>query len=627
MSTVPEPIASSSRPQRSTRTTASYASSPLDDTASPSPPSRSAPISTRSRRSFSSSLSHPERSPDKRSNSSRESRRGKERSPIKGAGPPDDAALGLILGDATSSSGDAANESVQLNEEGEEEVAEGDGEIEILDDAELELASIDSHKDSDYTPTRNRMISPDKAKLTESNKKVIRLIFGKKRKADEEGDNADESEKEDDPLEQEEPTGIEAEVPAIEKFQSQKTARAVEGARGDAPRRMPRKKRKWLKKGEVDPDDPVAVARQKERHRMIDEAIESLDKQEEMLLASSHPQLMWLWDELERRKDIQLTWLDARHDATIGDLEKLRDHEKKVTMANFKVKREELAVNMVADNRHAMERIFAERTMLKRNPANRPNLRGGRGAGGWPIAATDLLSNGGLRTIDIEVDSELRSRRDISRDIKPLEYTEIQSDLAKLGLPRDPSRTRSASPRASRHTSASHHRTADGRKSTAHSRQQDPVVAALPTKQPSAQFHPPSAWETATAPRPLSKPAVARAPTPESRPVPFPAERAAYNQSRHETPDTAQDHRQHPSQSHNVSNRRDRLPGVASVKPLPHPSGRSDPVEYHLQSSMVFPGATFGSRQPILGSDQLPSFYRPHPRGAPVPPLGVPPQA
>ena len=37
------------------------------------------------------------------------------------------------------------------------------------------------------------------------------------------------------------------------------------------PKRAPRKKRKWLKKGEVDPDDPVAVARQKERFGIIDQ--------------------------------------------------------------------------------------------------------------------------------------------------------------------------------------------------------------------------------------------------------------------------------------------------------------------------------------------------------------------
>lgn len=62
--------------------------------------------------------------------------------------------------------------------------------------------------------------------------------------------------------------------------------------KGDKPqtaKRAPRKRRKWLKKGEgkyksidncmdanfcsVDPDDPVAVARQQARHRLIDESV------------------------------------------------------------------------------------------------------------------------------------------------------------------------------------------------------------------------------------------------------------------------------------------------------------------------------------------------------------------
>ena len=63
----------------------------------------------------------------------------------------------------------------------------------------------------------------------------------------------------------------------------------MEGEAGNnMPKRAPRKKRKWLKKGEgrlvritdstyvtnsvlVDPDDPIAVAKQKERHALIDE--------------------------------------------------------------------------------------------------------------------------------------------------------------------------------------------------------------------------------------------------------------------------------------------------------------------------------------------------------------------
>jgi hypothetical protein len=59
----------------------------------------------------------------------------------------------------------------------------------------------------------------------------------------------------------------------------------VNGGDGNAPKRAPRKKRKWLKRGEgecvfaehelmkVDPDDPIAVAKQRDRHAMIDEYV------------------------------------------------------------------------------------------------------------------------------------------------------------------------------------------------------------------------------------------------------------------------------------------------------------------------------------------------------------------
>ncbi|WVQ98276.1 hypothetical protein IAU59_005399 [Kwoniella sp. CBS 9459] len=626
-----EPIASTSRPQRSTRTTASYASSPRENTLSPSPPSRSAAMSTRSRRSFSSSLSHPERSPDKRSISSRDSRRTKDRSPIKSSDTPK-AALGLILGELQHAADGVAHDSDLPHEEGEEEVdldiEENEGPTNEVDDAELEVASIDSQRDSEYTPTRQRITSPDKAKLTESSKKVIRLVFGKKRKA-EEVDKPDESEKEDDPLEQdEELTGTEADELVRQKVEAQKHEPAVEGSRGDAPKRMPRKKRKWLKKGEVDPDDPVAVARQKERHRMIDEAIESLDKQEEMLLANSHPQLVWLWDELERRKDTQLTWLDARHDATVGDLEKLREHEKKVTRSNFKVKREELALNMLADNRHALERMFAERTMLKRNPSNRPNLRAGRGAGGWPIAATNLLSNGELKTVSVEINDEIRSRRDISRAIQPLEFNEIESDLAKLGLIRGESRTRSVSPRRSRHSGSGSSKTAEGRRTTGHSRRHEQATAP-PAPQPSAPSRPISLWEQPLPePRPPPpKPSVPRVRTPEMRPLP--SVDRHHSGPRYEAPAPIFDHRSHPSHTNNVPSRQGRGPSLLPPKQQSYPPNRPEGPDYRFVHSLAFPtGSAFASGPPMPVASQSSNYYR-YPKSMTVstPSLGVPPQA
>ncbi|WVF69573.1 hypothetical protein IAT40_004351 [Kwoniella sp. CBS 6097] len=631
VSTVPEPVASTSRPQRSTRTVASYASSSREDTSSPSPPSRSAAMSTRSRRSLSSSLSHPERSPDKRSTSSRESRRAKERSPIKGLGVSE-AALGIILGDAEDSQDGAAQEAVHLHEEGEEEVEDDTGQNGMManevDDAELEAASIDSQRDSEYTPSRKRRISPEKEKLTDSNKKVIRLVFGKKRKAEDEADKPEESEQEEDLLEQEEMVGTETEAPVMKVVAAQTTKTLVEEMRGGLPKRMPRKKRKWLKKGEVDPDDPVAVARQRERHRLIDEAIENLDKQEEMLLASSHPQLVWLWDELEKRKDTQLTWLEARHDATIGDLERLQEHEKKVTMSNFKVKRERLAMDMLTENRHAVERMFAERTMLKRNSGNRPSLRGGRGAGGWPIAATDLLSNGELRTLNIQINDETRARRDISRDLQPLEYNDVQSDLAKLGLLPESSGARSPSPQRPRQSSTTHSRPAERRKSTAHSRRHEQPVTA-PPKQVPAPNRPPTHWEQREQPlpqHPPPKPPAIRARSPDPRAMTFMP--VTETQFHNRYADTNYDPPPYALPANNAPSKRDRAPVIPQPKQRSHPPGRSDgAADYRYQHSLAYPGGPI--LPPMPNASTTPNFYHSHPRSVAVPPhsIGVPPQA
>lgn len=38
---------------------------------------------------------------------------------------------------------------------------------------------------------------------------------------------------------------------------------------------------------------------------MVSSAIACLDQQEKDLLDGSHPQLLWLWQELERRKEAQ----------------------------------------------------------------------------------------------------------------------------------------------------------------------------------------------------------------------------------------------------------------------------------------------------------------------------------
>jgi ABC-type Na+ efflux pump permease subunit len=95
----------------------------------------------------------------------------------------------------------------------------------------------------------------------------------------------------------------------------------------EAPKRAPRKRRKWLRKGEVDPEDHQAVAEQKARHALIDAALEALDQQEQAILDETHPQLLELWKEIERRRDIRLAYNKYHEECEMRELEKLRLQE------------------------------------------------------------------------------------------------------------------------------------------------------------------------------------------------------------------------------------------------------------------------------------------------------------
>ncbi len=80
----------------------------------------------------------------------------------------------------------------------------------------------------------------------------------------------------------------------------------------------------------MDPDDPIAVGRQKERHKVIDEcvvpqsmetllmesrrALAHLDMQLALMKNGKHPQLVWMLDELETRRNKQLSRLEARYE-------------------------------------------------------------------------------------------------------------------------------------------------------------------------------------------------------------------------------------------------------------------------------------------------------------------------
>ncbi|WWC86682.1 uncharacterized protein L201_001559 [Kwoniella dendrophila CBS 6074] len=439
---ITEPSSNTSRPQRTTRTTINY-SERVPESSSTSPdsttPTRSAAIITRSRRSMSSSLSLADRSPDKRSISSFKNRK---QSPLfhdEANVIPREAALGLVLGEEASTEDESPVEAkASLGEEGEDEVDMDDIEDEDfqpthhqdVEPVNKEPSKLDQNSSHTSTVpastriTRQRTISPEKKSIDEIAKKnVIRLVFATKRKAEDETEQTD----------QEDLSGeVVANAELSTKEGPLKSQAILEETKEDTRKRMPRKKRKWLKKGEVDPDDPVAVARQKERHRLIDEAIEDLNKQESLLLSNSHPQLLMLWEELERRKELQLSWLKARNEATIGDLSRLRDHEKATVTSDFIIKREELVNTIVRENRHKAARVLAERITFRRLPNSRPSLRGGRGGGGWPVATTSLLSEGSQKLISVTGDANSPLRRDISRQIQALDYAQAKADLEKL---------------------------------------------------------------------------------------------------------------------------------------------------------------------------------------------------
>lgn len=70
---------------------------------------------------------------------------------------------------------------------------------------------------------------------------------------------------------------------------------------------------------------------------MVSSAIACLDQQEKDLLDGSHPQLLWLWQELERRKEAQYLWAEAREQADEDQLLKMCDHWKRCARFNFHV--------------------------------------------------------------------------------------------------------------------------------------------------------------------------------------------------------------------------------------------------------------------------------------------------
>ncbi|WVQ79862.1 hypothetical protein IAT38_001962 [Cryptococcus sp. DSM 104549] len=539
----------------------------------------------------------------------------------------EDGAAGGVNGGQDEAAG---QEDVNGTEEHEGEM-EGEGEEE-LDEGYGQNGEDDSPLDVIARAAATQQEAHAPSAQEETKKNVIRLVLGGKRKAedDEDGEEDEDEEDEGERIEETEVKPVlgmdleeaaqnmeiegeaEGEGEGEEVAEAEASAGAVEQEpvkveeKPQAPKRAPRKRRKWLKKGEVDPDDPIAVARQQERHRMIDEAIRSLDEQEKELLKDepTHPQCVALWDELAMRQAQHLKFAAARKDAAIEQLGRMRDHELQSARFDCHARQDELKEVFVRGNRQKMARLAAERTVLKRNPSHLPTLREGRGGGGWTRSEKDLLSTGQQSLVPVEVDGEVRQRRDIPRQIMPLNNSDIKSDLLKMGAvkpPPPPPRSPSPPPRRTSisnnvyYPSGSAHSMGSGYRTS--------KQAVRP------QWQPP-------APKPhYSQP-------PPTLPLPSRShwDRPSASSMYHPPPPPAYD-----SRTVHDYDRRERLPPPPQMQ-LPRVDGGRYGGYWSQSMAGGAPSSGLGTKMP--GQSSSSGYYPSYPRTAVHPPsLGMPPRA
>ncbi|BEI81883.1 hypothetical protein CcaverHIS002_0210430 [Cutaneotrichosporon cavernicola] len=237
------------------------------------------------------------------------------------------------------------------------------------------------------------------------------------------------------------PTGVVNDVTAVD------TAVATEASilvPDDKPKRPPRKKRRRaLRRGEVDPDDLEAVAAQKARHEQIDLALASLKEQEQQVLNDTHPKLLTLWSDLEERFNRIIGYRDAQYEAQQAELKKTFDLEQQQNQFQFYADREDISLQMTFEIARKKARLAAEkvyhdmndgRPSNKRMFTNMPMLGEGRGCGGWYRHPTSLLSDQSEDTAYVVKDAIVRKRRRIDLGPEGATATEAIDDLIELGL-------------------------------------------------------------------------------------------------------------------------------------------------------------------------------------------------
>ena len=101
---------------------------------------------------------------------------------------------------------------------------------------------------------------------------------------------------------------------------------------------------------------------------------------------------------------------------------------------------------MSIEKRRKLSQLSHERVSLKRIPDTLPNLRDGRGGGGWPFHNSSLLSTGNETLVPISVDGCDRQRRQVSLAVRGVSAIDAQQDLIRLGVRTTRTAYRSSSP-------------------------------------------------------------------------------------------------------------------------------------------------------------------------------------
>ena len=90
--------------------------------------------------------------------------------------------------------------------------------------------------------------------------------------------------------------------------------------------------------------------------------------------------------------------------------------------------------SMTIENRRKLSHLKQERTALRRQPGSMPNLRAGRGGGGWTLSEDPLLSTGKEKIAPFMVKGSVRLKRDVQVGPSALDPSVVNEDLARFRI-------------------------------------------------------------------------------------------------------------------------------------------------------------------------------------------------